>query len=297
MNGLELPFGGKKFKEIMGRRMAYIDEGEGAPIVFAHGNPTSSYLWRNVMPACRGLGRLVACDMIGMGDSEKLPNSGPNSYTYAEHRDYLFALWEQLKLGNDIVFVLHDWGSALGFDWANQHRERVQALAFMEAFVMPIEWEDFPEPGRELFRALRSPAGDDLVLKQNIFIEKLLPGGTIRHLGEGEMAEYRRPYLTAGEDRRPMLAWPRQIPVGGEPADVVEVIERYGRWLAQSPIPKLYFHAAPGEVDIGRRRAFVRQWPNQKEIEVKGGHFVQEDSPTELGVAISEFVRDLRGTK
>jgi haloalkane dehalogenase len=239
----------------------------------------------------------VACDMIGMGDSEKLPNSGPHRYTYAEHRDYLFALWEKLSLGNDIVFVLHDWGSALGFDWASQHRDRVQALAFMEAFVMPIEWEDFPESGRELFRALRSPAGEDLVLNQNIFIEKLLPGGMIRHLGNDEMAEYRRPYLTTGEDRRPMLTWPRQIPLAGEPADVVEVIKKYGRWLAQSQIPKLYFHAEPGEVDIGRRRTFVRQWPNQKEIEVKGGHFVPEDSPTEIGVAISEFVRDLRRTK
>ena len=297
MRRTEVPFGRKKFKEIMGRRMAYIDEGEGPPIIFAHGNPTSSYLWRNVMPACRGLGRLIACDMIGMGDSEKLPNSGPNRYTYAEHRDYLFALWEQLELGNEIVFVLHDWGSALGFDWASQHRDRVQALVFMEAFVMPIEWDDFPESGRDLFRALRSPAGDDLVLNQNIFIEKLLPGGMIRQLAKDEMAEYRRPYLTAGEDRRPMLAWPRQIPIGGEPADVVEVINRYGRWLAQSQIPKLYIHAEPGEVDIGRRRTFVRQWPNQKEIEVKGGHFVQEDSPTELGVAISGFVRELRNTK
>ncbi len=281
----------------MGYRMAYIDEGDGAPIVFAHGNPTSSYLWRNVMPACRGLGRLIACDMIGMGDSEKLPDSGPNRYTYAEHRDYLFALWKQLELGNNIVFVLHDWGSALGFEWASQHRDQVQALVFMEAFVMPIEWEDFPESGRDLFRALRSSAGDDLVLNQNIFIEKLLPGGMIRELAASEMAEYRRPYLTAGEDRRPMLTWPRQIPLGGEPADVVEVIWKYGRWLAQSQIPKLYIHAEPGEVDIGRRRIFVRQWPNQREIEVKGGHFVQEDSPTELGVAISEFVRELRNTK
>jgi haloalkane dehalogenase len=297
MSRSTLPFGPKKFKEIMGRRMAYIDEGEGASIVFAHGNPTSSYLWRNVMPACGGLGRLVACDMIGMGDSEKLPNSGPNRYTYAEHRDYLFALWEKLNLGNDIVFVLHDWGSALGFDWASQHRDRVQALAFMEAFVMPIEWEDFPESGRELFRALRSPAGDDLVLNQNIFVEKLLPGGTIRQLEKDEMAEYRRPYLNAGEDRRPMLTWPRQIPLEGEPADVVEVIKKYGQWLAQSQIPKLYFHAEPGEVDVGRRRTFVRQWPNQKEIEVKGGHFVPEDSPTEICVALSEFVRDLRRTE
>jgi haloalkane dehalogenase len=286
--------GRKKFKEIRGRHMAYIDEGEGAPIIFAHGNPTSSYLWRNVMPACRGLGRLIACDMIGMGDSDKLPHSGPSSYTYGEHRSYLFALWEQLELGKDIVFVLHDWGSALGFEWASQHADRVQGLAFTEACVMPVEWEDFPEPGRDLFRALRSPAGDDLVLNHNIFIEKILPGGMIRQLAEDEMAEYRRPYLTAGEDRRPMLTWPRQIPIGGEPADVVEVVKKYGQWLAQSQIPKLYIHAEPGAVDIGRRRAFVRQWPHQIEVEVKGRHFVQEDSPAEVGAAISEFVRELR---
>jgi haloalkane dehalogenase len=277
--------------------MAYIDEGEGAPIVFAHGNPTSSYLWRNVMPACRGLGRLIACDMIGMGDSDKLSHSGQGSYSYAEHRSYLFALWDQLDLGQDIVFVLHDWGSALGFEWTSQHADRVQGLVFMEACVMPVDWEDFSEPARHLFRALRSPAGDDLVLNQNIFVEKILPGGVIRQLTENEMAEYRRPFLQAGEERRPMLTWPRQIPIAGEPVDVVEVVKNYGQWLAQSPIPKLYIHAEPGAVDVGRRRAFVRQWPHQIEITVKGRHFIQEDSPTELGAAISEFVRELRKPK
>lgn len=284
----------KKFREINGRRMAYFDEGEGPPIIFAHGNPTSSYLWRNIIPACRGLGRLIACDMIGMGDSDKLLNSDSSSYTYAEHRAYLFALWEQLEVGKDVVFVLHDWGSALGFEWASQHADRTQGIAFMEACVMPIEWEDFPEPGRDLFRALRSSAGEDLILKQNIFVEKILPGGIMRQLAEGEMAEYRGPYLAAGEQRRPMLTWPRQIPIGGEPADVVEVVRKYSQWLAQTQIPKLYIHAEPGAVDVGRARAFVRQWPNQTEIAVKGRHFIQEDSPAEIGRAISEFVRALR---
>lgn len=277
--------------------MAYIDEGMGDPIVFAHGNPTSSYLWRNVMPACRGLGRLIACDMIGMGDSDKLPHSGPNSYTYAEHRSYLFDLWEDLGLGNNVILVLHDWGSALGFDWAYQHSDRVQGLAFMEAFVMPLEWEDFPEPGRDLFRALRSPAGDDLVLNRNVFIEQILPGGVIRRLAEAEMAEYRRPYLKAGEDRRPMLTWPRQIPIGGGPLDVVRVIKEYGQWLSHSRIPKLYVHTEPGAVDNGRKRVFVRSWPNQKEVKVKGRHFVQEDSPAQLAAALSDFARELRKPK
>jgi haloalkane dehalogenase len=289
------PFGEKKFIEIKGHRMAYIDEGESAPIVFAYGNPTSSYLWRNVMPACRGLGRLIACDMIGMGDSGKLPNSGPARYTYAEHRSFLFALWEKLGLGNEVVLVLHDWGSVLGFDWANQNRDRVQGIAYMESIVMPIEWSDFPDFARDIFRAFRSPAGDDLVLRDNAFVEQLLPGAMIRKLSEAEMAEYRKPYLNSGEDRRPTLAWPRQIPVEGEPADVVRVVEEYGRWLSQSQIPKLYFHVEPGAIDQRRPREFCRTWPNQKEITVKGIHFVQEDSAAEIGAAVANFVRGLRG--
>ncbi len=165
MTDTSLPFAEKKFTEVKGHRMAYIDEGEGAPIVFQHGNPTSSYLWRNVMPACRGLGRLIACDLIGMGDSDKLYPSGPDRYTYAEQRDFLFALWDKLGLGNDVVFVVHDWGAALGFDWANRNRDRVQGIAYMEAIVLPLAWDDFPESARDTFRAFRSPAGEDMVLR------------------------------------------------------------------------------------------------------------------------------------
>jgi haloalkane dehalogenase len=288
------PFASKRFLEIKGKRMACIDEGEGAAIVFQHGNPTSSYLWRNVMPACRGLGRLIACDLIGMGDSDKLPNSGPERYTYAEQRDFLFALWEELKLGNDVIFVLHDWGSVLGFDWANQHRDRVQGLAYMEAIVTPMEWSDFPERARDTFRAFRTPAGDDMVLRNNVFVERVLPGSIIRQLSNAEMDHYRRPFLNPGEDRRPTLTWPRQIPIDGEPAEVAKVVSGYGQWLARSHVPKLYFHTEPGALDQGRPREFCRGWPNQTEVTVNGIHFVQEDSPTQIGAAVANFVRTLR---
>jgi haloalkane dehalogenase len=288
-----LPFAEKKFIEIKGRRMAFIDEGEGAPIVFQHGNPTSSYLWRNVMPASRGLGRLIACDLIGMGDSAKLPDSGPNRYTYAEHRSFLFTLWEELKLGNEIIFVVHDWGSALAFDWANQHRDRVQGIAYMEAIAIPLVWSDFPEFALNIFRGFRSPAGEDMVLRDNVFVERVLPSGVMRQLTDTEMDHYRKPFVNAGEDRRPTLTWPRQIPIEGEPADVVKIVSESGQWLAHTQVPKLYFHTEPGWVDNGRQREFCRTWPNQKEVTVKGIHFVQEDSAAEVGAAVANFVCEL----
>jgi haloalkane dehalogenase len=294
MSDSSKPFAPKKFLEIKGRCMACIDEGQGAPIVFQHGNPTSSYLWRNVMPACRGLGRLIACDLIGMGDSDKLLDSGPDRYTYAEQRDFLFAFWEELKLGNDVIFVLHDWGSALGFDWANQHRDRVQGLAYMEAIVMPMAWSEFPESARTTFRALRSPDGDEMVLRDNLFVERLLPRMVMRQLSDTEMDHYRRPFANPGEDRRPTLTWPRQIPLDGEPAEVVKIVSDYSQWLAHSQVPKLYFQTAPGALDHGRQREFCRTWPDQTEVAVKGIHFVQEDSPTEIGAAVASFVRTLR---
>lgn len=288
------PFATKKFIEIKGRRMAYIDEGSGDPIVFQHGNPTSSYLWRNVMPHCAGLGRLIACDLIGMGDSAKLSPSGPERYTYAEQRGFLHGLWEELKLGNKVILVLHDWGSALGFDWANQHRDRVQGIAYMESIVMPIGWEDFPEQVRDVFRAFRSPAGEQLVLKDNVFVEQVLPGAIMRPMTEAEMTVYRKPFLAEGEDRRPTLSWPRQIPIDGEPADVVAIVAEYAAWLTKSSIPKLFVNAEPGALLKGRARDFCRTWPNQTEVTVKGAHFIQEDSPDEIGTAVADFVRRLR---
>jgi haloalkane dehalogenase len=289
------PYAEKRFAEVNGRRMAYIDEGEGEPIVFQHGNPTSSYLWRNVMPHVEGLGRLIACDLIGMGDSDKLEPSGPDRYTYAEHRDHLFALWEQLGIDGDVVLVVHDWGSALGFDWANRNRDKVQGIAYMEAIVMPVTWDDWPDDARRVFQGFRSPAGEEMVLEKNLFVEGVLPAASLRRLSDEEMAVYRRPYEQPGESRRPTLTWPRQIPIDGEPADVVAVVEDYAAWLGEADVPKLFVNAEPGSILTGRARELCRSWPNQTEVTVKGTHFVQEDSPDEIGAALAGFVRGLRG--
>lgn len=285
----------RKFATVNGKRMAYVDEGEGDPIVFQHGNPTSSYLWRNIMPHCEGLGRLIACDLIGMGDSEKLENSGPDRYTYAEQRDYLYALWQQIGVTDNVIFVIHDWGSALGFDWANQNRDKVQGIAYMEAVVKELSWSDFPEFGRTVFQGFRSDAGENMVLDKNIFVERVLPGAVIRDMTEEEMAHYRKPYLEPGEDRRPTLTWPRMIPIEGEPPDVCQAAADYGSWLSQCDLPKLFINAEPGSILVGPQREFCRSWPNQTEVTVKGIHFVQEDSPDEIGQAVAEFVKGIRG--
>ena len=285
----------RKLITIKGRQMAYVDEGQGDAIVFQHGNPTSSYLWRNIMPHCEGLGRLIACDLIGMGESEKLDNSGPDRYTYAEQRDYLFALWDQIGVGDNVIFVIHDWGSALGFDWSNQNRDRVRGLAYMEAVVKTLNWSDFPDLGRKVFQGFRSEAGESMILDKNMFVERVLPGAVIRDMTEAEMNEYRKPYLTEGEDRRPTLTWPRQIPIEGEPENVCRIVDDYGAWLAQSDVPKLFINAAPGSILTGEQREFCRTWPNQTEVTVNGIHFVQEDSPDEIGHAVAEFVKGIRG--
>jgi haloalkane dehalogenase len=293
MNGAK-PYGQLRYREVNGDRMAYVDEGQGDAIVFAHGNPTSSYLWRNVMPHLEGLGRLVAADMIGMGGSDKLRPSGPDRYNYAEQRDYLFGIWDALDLGDNVTLVLHDWGSALGFDWANQHRDRVQGIAFMEAIVAPTSWSEFPNSVRGVFQGFRSPDGEKMVLEQNLFVEAVLPGAIQRRLSDEEMDHYRRPFVDPGEDRRPTLSWPRNIPIDGQPADVVSVVEDYGRWLAKADVPKLFINAEPGAILRGRVRELVRTWPNLTETTVSGTHFVQEDSPDEIGNAVAEFVRKLR---
>lgn len=288
------PFAEKRFIEVKGKRMAYIDEGEGPAIVFQHGNPTSSYLWRNVMPHLRGQGRLIACDLIGMGDSEKLSPSGPDRYLYEEQREYLHALWDRLDLGDQVVLVLHDWGSALGFDWAARNAARVQGIAYMEAIVGPMLWSDW-EPGTaRVFKGFRSEAGEAMILDNNTFVERVLPGSIARTLRPEEMAEYRRPFLTPGEDRRPTLSWPRSIPIDGTPENVNAIVEGYSRFLAESPIPKLFINAEPGAILTGRLRDVCRTWPNQTEVTVKGIHFIQEDSPNEIGTAVSDFVKGLR---
>jgi haloalkane dehalogenase len=286
------PYGQLQYTQVNGKRMAYVDEGQGDAIVFQHGNPTSSYLWRNVMPHLEGLGRLIACDLIGMGGSDKLDDSGPDRYHYAEQRDYLFALWDKLGLGDRVILVLHDWGSALGFDWANQHRDRVAGIAYMEAIAMPIDWSDFPGPMRDIFQGFRSPNGESMVLEHNVFVEQVLPNQL--DLSDEVMDHYRAPFRNPGEDRRPTLSWPRNIPIEGEPADVVAIVEEYGQWLSHSDVPKLFVKAEPGALLRGRALDFVRTWPNQTEVSVPGVHFIQENSPDEIGAAVASFIRAVR---
>ena len=288
-------FAQKSYADVGGKRMAYIDEGQGDAIVFQHGNPTSSYLWRNVLPSCVGLGRLIAPDLIGMGDSDKLDNVSSDSYSYMEHRQYLHDLYDQLDLGNSVILVLHDWGSALGFDWASQHRDRVQGIVYMEAIVRPLKWQDWPEDARSVFQAFRSDAGEQMIIEKNMFVERVLPSAVMRELDEATMAHYRKPFLTADESRRPTLSWPRQIPVEGSPEDVVAVVNEYRAWLEQCDIPKLFINAEPGSILTGEQREYCRGWPKQQEVTVRGTHFIQEDSPIEIGSAIAKFVSELRG--
>lgn len=280
----------KKFIEVLGKRMAYVELGAGDPIVFQHGNPTSSYLWRNVMPHVQHLGRCLAVDLIGMGDSDKLENSGPDRYTFVEHRRYFDAALEALGVTENVTLVIHDWGSALGFDWANRHRDRVKGICYMEGIVRPVTWAEWPEAARGVFQGFRSPAGEEMVLKKNTFVERVLPGSILRTLSEAEMDVYRRPFLEPGEGRRPTLTWPRQIPIEGEPADVVAIAQSYADWLATSSVPKLFVNAEPGAILVGPQREFCRRWPNQTEVTVRGNHFLQEDSPDEIGAAIAAWL-------
>ncbi|MGF1467984.1 MAG: haloalkane dehalogenase [Sandaracinaceae bacterium] len=285
----------KKHATVQGRRMAYVDVGEGDPIVFLHGNPTSSYLWRNVMPHLEGLGRLIAPDLIGMGDSDKLPDSGPDRYTFVEHRAYLDDLLAQLGVEENAVFVIHDWGSALGFHWAHRHPGAVQGIVYMEAIVTPVRWDDWPENATDIFRGFRSPAGEEMVLTKNVFVERVLPASVLRTLTDEEMAVYRAPFAEEGEARRPTLTWPRQIPIDGEPKDVHDIVAAYAAWLAtaESP-PKLLVEAEPGAILQGRQLEVARGFAEQESTRVKGIHFVQEDSPDEIGQAAAAFVRALR---
>jgi haloalkane dehalogenase len=284
----------KKKAHILGYNMSYVDEGSGDPIVFLHGNPTSSFLWRNIISHLSGQGRCIAPDLIGMGDSDKLINSGPESYSFVEHRKYLDALLEEIGVTDKVTFVIHDWGSALGFDWAFRHQDKVKGIVYMEALLFHYDWSDWPEDARKIFQGFRSPAGEKLILDKNYFIELVLPNSVIRELTPSEMDAYRRPFLNPGEDRRPTLSWPRQIPIEGEPADVVGIVKTYGEWLAASDLPKLFINADPGSILTGRAREFCRTWPNQEEITVKGLHFIQEDSPDEIGEAIVKFVHKIK---
>lgn len=283
----------KKMVDVLGRRMAYHERGEGPPILFLHGNPTSSYLWRDVIPALEGKGRLIAPDLIGMGDSEKLPDPGPDTYRYTTHREHLWAFIDAvIRPDEKVVLVVHDWGSALGFDWANHNRDRVQGIAYMEAIVRPIPgWEQWSPSATPVFQGFRSDKGESMVLDRNLFVERVLPGSVLRKLSDAEMAEYRKPFA-ARDDRWPTLTWPRQIPIAGEPADVVAIVDDYAQWMAQTDLPKLFVNADPGAILIGASREFCRTWTNQTEVTVPGSHFIQEDSGPAIGRAIAAWLAD-----
>ena len=280
----------KKFITVNGKQMAYVEMGTGDPIVFQHGNPTSSYLWRNIMPQLADRGRCIAVDLIGMGDSEKLDNPGPDSYRYTEHRDYLFAAWEQLGVRDNVTLVIHDWGSALGFEWAMRNPEKIKGIAYMEGIVRSMTWDEWPDSIRPLFQGFRSDAGESMVLEKNVFVDRVLPGSVLRGLTDEEMAVYRRPFENAGEDRRPTLTWPRQIPLAGEPQDVSAIVDAYAEWLSRSDVPKLFINAEPGAILTGAQREFCRQFPNQTEVTVAGSHFIQEDSPADIAAAIKSWL-------
>ena len=280
--------------EVDGKRMVYVEAGTGDPIVLLHGNPTSSYLWRNVIPYLESLGRCIAPDLIGMGDSDKLDESGAGTYRYVEHRRYLDGLLEQLGVSSNVTLVVHDWGGALGFDWAERHRDALRGIAYMETIVAPIpDWDDWPNSVRPVFQGFRSDQGEAMVIEKNMFVEKVLPGAVMRRLGDAEMNAYRRPYLAGGESRRPTLTWPRELPIAGEPSDVHDVAVRYSEWLATSNVPKLFINADPGAILRGRQREICRTWKNQTEVTVPGVHFIQEDSPDEIGRAIAGWLSTL----
>lgn len=280
----------RKHVAVLDSDMAYVDTGAGDPIVFLHGNPTSSHLWRNIIPHVEQLGRCLAPDLIGMGDSGQNPSG---SYRFVDHSRYLDAWLAAMGLTQNVTFVIHDWGSALGFYWAQRHPDCIKALVYMEAIVQSLRWEDWPEAASNIFKVFRSPAGEEVVLQKNVFVERVLPASVIRKLTEEEMAVYRRPFQEPGESRRPTLTWPRQIPIDGEPADVVAIVDNYAKWMAASMLPKLFINADPGTILIGKQREFCRTWPNQQEVTVKGLHFIQEDSPEEIGQAIAGFLSRL----
>jgi haloalkane dehalogenase len=281
----------KKSATILGRRMAYYDQGTGTPIIFLHGNPTSSYLWRDVIAELDGYGRLIAPDLIGMGDSEKLPDPGPDTYTYETHQSYLWALLDQLVGSSQkLILVIHDWGSALGFNWANAHRERVLGIAYMEGIVRPFaDWSEWSAKAVSVFQGFRSEKGEEMILDNNLFVERVLFGSILRKLSDNEKAVYRKPFLSR-EDRWPTLAWPRQIPIAGEPARLVRLVDTYAKWMSENDVPKLFVNAEPGAILTGPVRDFCRSWKNQTEVTVKGSHFIQEDSGSEIGRHIADWI-------
>jgi haloalkane dehalogenase len=278
----------RKRVRVRDTNMAYVDVGEGDPIVFLHGNPTPSYLWRNIIPRVLPFGRCLAPDYVGMGNSGAAPDG---AYRFVDHQRYLDTWFDKLGITRDVILVLHDWGSALGFSWAHRHPERIKALVYMEGIVRPfLSWDEWPEATREFFKAQRTPQGEDLILEKNLFVEFLLP---LRGIASDTIEVYRRHYRNPGPTRAPMLEWSRELPIEGHPRDVVHIVDAYAKWLSTSPIPKLFINGDPAGFLVGAQREFCRAWPNQQEVTVKGAHFLPEDSPAEVGEAIARFVANV----
>ena len=270
--------------------MSYVDTGTGRPVVFLHGNPTSSYLWRNIVAEVKCVALCLAPDLVGMGRSGRAPSG---SYRFVDHSRYLDAWFDAVGLEDKVILVGHDWGSALAFHWANRHRDRIAGVVYMEAIVQSLTWDQWPSAASRIFQGFRSGSGESMILENNLFVERVLPGSVIRDLTEQEMEVYRRPFLEPGESRRPTLTWPREIPLGGQPADVVSIVDEYSAWLSESHVPKLFVNAEPGAILTGSQRDFCRTWPNQTEVTVRGVHFIQEDSPDEIGDAIIQWIGGL----
>lgn len=283
----------KNYKEILGKQMAYIDSGEGQSIVFLHGNPASSFLWRNITPFVSDLGRIIVPDLIGMGDSEKLEGIDNPDYQYHGQYKYLSTLLDSLDLGDEINLVIHDWGSAMGFQYARENSDRIKSITFMEAIVMPLSWDQWPENARNIFQLMRSEAGEEIVLEKNVFVERILLNDSANGFTDEERNEYIRPFKNPGEDRRPTLTWPRQIPIDGSPQAVIDEVTKNGEFHKDSKIPKLFINADPGSILIGEQRDFVRSWTNLRELTVKGNHFIQEHSPKEIGEALKNFLTSI----
>ena len=282
----------KKFVQSHNKKIAYIDEGKGSPLIFLHGNPTSSYLWRNIIKNLKSNYRCIAPDLIGMGDSDKLDNVTNNSYNFKEHKFWLNIFLSKLAIKEKLTLIIHDWGSALGFDYAKENPENIEGIVYMEAIVCPLIWDDWPENATNIFKLMRGKEGEELILKKNFFVEKILPSSIIRELTSEEMYNYRKPFINEGSDRLPTLAWPRQIPIEGNPKEVNDLVEVYSDFMSKSDIKKLFINAEPGSILVGRQRDFCRKWKNQKEVTVKGIHFIQEDSSQEISNEIKAWIKE-----
>lgn len=279
--------------QVPGACLAYLEIGSGPPIVALHGNPTSSHLWRDVLPWIAGLGRCIAPDLAGMGRSVSVADTGGDGYRFVDHRRRLNALFDALGLRSEVTLVGHDWGGVLAIDWARRHPGAVRGIAYLETLVAPVSWDGPNAPDPAVFRALRSPDGERLVLEDNLLVEKVIPEGTLRALLPEVLDAYRAPYRAAGESRRAMLTWAREIPIDGVPADVHEIVAANAGWMAQSQVPKLFINGEPGALLTGPLREQCRAWPNQTEITVPGLHFLPEDSPSEIGRALAGWLEAL----